>query len=483
MLRGVTIAFRKAARYIHPKALSEAPFMVDVQAKRFDQTSGSSKNPKRENSSQEGSLNYSYQMDREEAVPFPIKRGREKLTPKQFPLLPPANKGVVIQDLEDVVPQEQLSPVEVSSSLRLTGLELWRASRLARENKAIRRTHHVCVVGGKESIKRIWHEYHIRPNVVYVPNISLPDEEEQIEDDSRQAVSSAPSWCWASPTLPTYIVRCSPVRIQRQLLHAERSSPYAAEFSWHPSLLCPLSLAFNCTEKTSREKSSITSMLVLVGLRIPSNVGMLIHAAEALGFSSIALVHCLDPFQEKVIRASEGTVFSPKLQLYEYDQTVDNSASLVSLLSNIAAQHRLCPLLAVPSQEEESAFELAKRFHTHNRRSRVRSSESIESKSISTALVPHSQASNAPTFPLGPMLVLGGEARGLEALGDSAWSVPFLTVTLPIPNPSVDSLNVAAAGSILMNLFRPSAESQFNDIVTSTGDFSPLFLSDKNSDE
>lgn len=333
-------------------------------------------------------------------------------------------------------------------------------------------------MGGEESIRRIWCQYRVRPNVVYLPSphscLSPAVEDATIRGDGDQvgvnmessSSSSSreriPSWCQSAlGELPTYIVHAPPVEIQRQLLSAEMSTPYAAEFPFRPSQILPLSSALkmedgpapqdethnNNNNNIDRSLTSppsvqnISSMLVLVGLRIPSNVGMLIHAAEAMGFSCVTLVHCVDPFQEKVVRASRGSVFSPTVQLFEVpsDEQQDGR-SVVSTLSTIAAQHRLLPLLAVPSQEEKPAFEVAKQFHAFN------ASPAASSRS------------------LGPMLILGGESHGLRLLADgTAWSVPYKTLTLPIPNASIQSFNVGVAGCILMDLFRPGARSHFED--------------------
>lgn len=94
------------------------------------------------------------------------------------------------------------------------------------------------------------------------------------------------------------------------------------------------------------------------------------------------------------------------------------------------------PLLAVPSQEVPSAVSVAKVVHSHRMR---------------------------------PMLILGAESEGLQAL-DGQWSVPHQFVNLPLPNPHIDSYNVAAAGSILMHYFRPAAQVHFAKMRKLTGE-------------
>lgn len=395
--------------------------------------------------------------------------GNGRKTQWTFPLLPSPARPVVVEDMEMpiTVPSSPSGaaqstttsvPGSTVSAATTTGKRLWMATRLARESKHVRRTQNVCVVGGEESIRRIWCHYRIRPNVVYVPNVKLEDDVVEHHGDGEGGTSqSIPSWCQsAMEELPTYVVCSPPVDIQRRLLSAEMSTPYAAEFPFASTKVLPLSSALKQQDDVVQDASDtqngrapavrdITSMLVLVGLRIPSNVGTLIHAAEAMGFSCVTLVHCVDPFHEKVIRASRGSVFSPEVQLYEVSPDETEGRSLVSLLSTIAAQHHLLPLLAVPSQEEEPAFEMAKKFHMFNQR--AKQSNSLDSSSSSS---------------LGPMLILGGESHGLRLLADgSAWSVPYKSCTLPLPNSSVQSFNVGVAGCILMDLFRPSAEPHF----------------------
>ena len=67
-------------------------------------------------------------------------------------------------------------------------------------------------MGGESGIRRVWKQFNIRPNVVYVP-------------DNRDV----PEWC-DSAALPTIVVRCPPIDINRSLLHSLHNDGYAAEF-------------------------------------------------------------------------------------------------------------------------------------------------------------------------------------------------------------------------------------------------------------
>ncbi|CCW65965.1 unnamed protein product [Phytomonas sp. Hart1] len=367
---------------------------------------------------------------------------RASLTSMQKKLQKPA----ILQDLDASIPLQMGDHVVRARSL-------WNFSVVARGNKHARRSQGVCVVGGAKAIRRIWRDYRVPPNVVYVPNTE----------------PEVPSWC-LEESLPSFIVRCPPVEVKKNLLSAEYSDGYAAEFPWHPSQLSPAASLFSedhtagedfaatgddaaaASPYDRRDARLIRSMLVLVGLRIPSNVGMLLRAAVDLKYDSVLLINSVDPFQEKVVRASEGAAFSPRMQLFEMPDT----ASCVSLLSNVALRHHLLPLIAVPSQGVKQAFEVAKHFHVHNARQRQR---------VHAALT-----SSIPAGVLGPMLILGSESGGLRGLDDGEWGLPYQLLTLPLPNTIVDSHNVTVSGSILLNLFRPDAEAHFMECVAITGE-------------
>ncbi|AYU79256.1 SpoU rRNA Methylase family, putative [Leishmania donovani] len=399
------------------------------------------------------------------------------------------SKPVVLEDVQDTY--------AITPTQEVHGQQLWTATKVLRSSKHIRKANATCVVGGASAIRRIWRTYNIRPNVVYVPNTD----------------SGVPTWC-LEEELPTVIVRCSPVAVRRHLLSAEYSDGYAAEFPLPvncvtdaTALLAPppepaqSEAAVPSTGDTSSSLSAklsatgppvarplhdpfghhaVGAMLVLVGLRIPSNVGTLLRAAADMGYDAAVLVSCADPTQEKVLRASDGTALSPTLRIYETETT---EQACVSLLSSIAAQHHLMPFLAVPSQEVESAFEVAKRFHVYN----AKSKEAATSQVSGGAVAGHSDGlCAAPTKQLGAMVILGSEAQGLRGL-NGRWGVPYQLVTLPLSNPMVDSFNVSVAGSVLMHLFRPSAASHFTRLVAlsgeAVGDLLPPPVTDDDDDE
>ncbi|KAK7199007.1 SpoU rRNA Methylase family [Novymonas esmeraldas] len=387
-------------------------------------------------------------------------------TTRRPALLQQPTRPIVLESVQDTV--------SVSPTHEVHGRLLWSGTKVLSTSKHVRAAHAACVVGGASAIRRLWRVYGIRPSVVYVP-------------DTESAV---PEWCLRDD-LPTVVVRCSPVAVRRQLLSAEYSDGYAAEFplpvnsvSDAAALMAPPATAPADAAASSPPASpggsersataaqpsrplhepfgyhAVKAMLVLVGLRIPSNVGALLRAAAEMGYDAAVLVNCVDPTGEKVLRASDGAALSPALRLYE---TTLTGQSCVSLLSSIAAQHHLLPLLAVPSQEVAPAFEVAKRLHVFN-----------AARQATAAAAPVTGGAEGglravPPPPLGAMVVLGSEAQGLRDL-DGRWAVPYQLVTLPLPNPMVDSFNVGVAGSVLMHLFRPGAASHFTRLVELSGE-------------
>lgn len=358
---------------------------------------------------------------------------------------------VVLQDVEDSFP---LTPTH-----HITGQQLWTGTQVLRGSRHVREANAACVVGGASAIRRIWRSYKIRPSVVYVPNTE----------------AAVPAWCLEAD-LPTVLVRCSPVAVKRHLLSAEYSDGYAAEFPLPVNTVTDAATLLLTAAAAEREAGEsvpsldrplhdplghhkVKAMLVLVGLRIPSNVGALLRAAAEMGYDAAVLVNCVDATHEKVLRASDGTALSPTLRIY---QTETTEQACVSLLSGIAAQHHLMPFLAVPSQEVEPAFEVAKRFHVYNRCNAAATAADVKDASEASLQSP-------PPPLLGAMVVLGSEAQGLRDL-HGTWSVPYQLVTLPLPNPMVDSYNVSVAGSVLLHLFRPAAANHFERLVALSGE-------------
>ena len=70
--------------------------------------------------------------------------------------------------------------------------------------------------------------------------------------------------------------------------------------------------------------SSVGNSLILDNLQDPGNVGTLIRSALAFGFKDIYLIEGVDPFNEKVIRSSAGTILKVRLHECSYAQIQQN---------------------------------------------------------------------------------------------------------------------------------------------------------------
>ncbi|EAN97484.1 hypothetical protein, conserved [Trypanosoma cruzi] len=344
-----------------------------------------------------------------------ILQGYRKVHPKNLREAPLAlaevHRGNEGKGIGPIVLENLDAAVQMTPNFSVTGRQLWNSTKLLRESRHMRRSFGACVFGGASAIQHVWRDYRIQPHVVYVPNTE----------------PTVPAWC-LEDELPTCVVCCSPVDINKSLLSAERGDGYAAEF---PTPKTHSLETFLGAHKPSR----LGSVLVLVGLRIPSNVGVLIRAAVDMGFESVLLDDCVDIFHEKVLRASGGRVFSPNIKIFE------THGASIPLLSSIALENQLLPLLALPSREAEPAFQVARRLHESNaarRRNRDPDAGSTDDH-------------------LGPMLVLGSESKGLRGL-EGEWTVPYRAVSIPLPNSFIDSINVSVAGSVLLHAFRPAAE-------------------------
>lgn len=142
------------------------------------------------------------------------------------------------------------------------------------------------------------------------------------------------------------------------------------------------------------------SLLILDSINDPGNLGTLMRTALALNWEGVCIVgESCDPYNEKALRASRGACLSLPWMRMEWNE-----------LKSFASRNRLHPLLADLNGKLPHHF-------------------------------PQEQ---------GVMLVLSNEARGPspEAL---EWCEK---VSIPLAE-TVESLNVAIAGAILMYVIRP----------------------------
>lgn len=143
-------------------------------------------------------------------------------------------------------------------------------------------------------------------------------------------------------------------------------------------------------------------LLALDRIQDPGNLGSLMRTSAALGWEGVIFLEgCVDPFNEKVIRASRGALFSLP---YSFSSAEDFAVLLKTRQYRAVVGH----LGGIPLDE----------------------------------------LSTSPPI----LLVLGNEAQG------PSQAVRDLCIAVEIPmSPPIESLNVAAAGAILMHALKPKS--------------------------
>lgn len=144
--------------------------------------------------------------------------------------------------------------------------------------------------------------------------------------------------------------------------------------------------------KISPPKTMDDKVLILENIQDPGNVGTLLRSALAFGFNSVIIDESADPYSQKVLRSTQGAIFSLNLHF-----------------------------LDVKTFKQKYPHAL---YGAH--------------------LAPQKKARKKPTPPYA--IILGNEGSGLTPS-----TVELLDHTLTIPIDSIDSLNVAVAGSIIMH--------------------------------
>ncbi len=140
-------------------------------------------------------------------------------------------------------------------------------------------------------------------------------------------------------------------------------------------------------------------ILALDGLSDPGNLGTLLRTALALGWEGVFLLPtCVDPFNEKALRASRGSIFRLPFRQGTWKE-----------LQTLAQENQLSPYIA-----------------------------DIEGEKLENS--PHEKKI---------VLLLSSEAHGLSPEA-TKWGQ---RVTIPMPG-EMESLNVAVAGGILMHHLR-----------------------------
>ena len=144
------------------------------------------------------------------------------------------------------------------------------------------------------------------------------------------------------------------------------------------------------------DKSEVKShILVLDRISDPTNLGTLLRSAVAFGFETVFLSEgCVDPYNDKVIRGSQGAIF--KVNIIKGD--------LLQFLSKIKKTHQILG-------------------------TNVRVGEDVSNVKIKPKLA----------------IILGNEAKGMREEANQ-----FTDNNLYIKMLNTESLNVSVAGSILM---------------------------------
>ena len=170
-------------------------------------------------------------------------------------------------------------------------------------------------------------------------------------------------------------------QILKKITGVEEPEPYAAEISLPPP----------------GDLSGKKFLLALDKIADPGNLGTLLRTALALGWEGAFLLEgCVDPFNDKALRAAKGATFH--LPLVE-----GSEQELLELIEKNGAHVYLSGMQGKP----------------------------IDAQKITPPLI----------------LVLGSESHGVSF-------TPKQAVTLSIPIQAIESLNVATAGAILMYILR-----------------------------
>ena len=142
--------------------------------------------------------------------------------------------------------------------------------------------------------------------------------------------------------------------------------------------------------------NSVGNSLILDNLQDPGNVGTLVRSAVAFGFKDIYLVGGADPYSEKVIRSSAGTILKTRLHLVDFETIKKNKSKI------------------------------AKNFIVAD----------MSGESINKICLPKSTVA----------VIIGNEGQGVS---DEFLNLADTIISIPMA-PQVESLNAGVAGSIIM---------------------------------
>lgn len=174
----------------------------------------------------------------------------------------------------------------------------------------------------------------------------------------------------------------------------------------------------------SWEPGTVTRLLVLECCQDPGNLGTLLRSAVAFGFDGVFLLPgCADPFNDKSIRASRGACFRIPL-----------SSGSVEEWQGVCRHHELVPLVADINGKEQRG---------------VIADPSLLQGGVSIDRIGSRRVS----------LAVGSEGQGVsDTMRDAC-----IPIEIPMED-DMESLNVAAAASIIMCALSPAGLHIFHTI-------------------
>ena len=142
--------------------------------------------------------------------------------------------------------------------------------------------------------------------------------------------------------------------------------------------------------------NSVGNSLILDNVQDPGNVGTLVRSAVAFGFNDIYCVGGADPYSEKVIRSSAGTILNARIHTCSFEE-IEQSKNLIA-----------------------DSFMVA----------------DMDGENLNKLKPPQQKIA----------IIVGNEGQGVS---DEFLSLADIKVSIPML-PAVESLNAGVAGSIVM---------------------------------
>jgi len=127
-----------------------------------------------------------------------------------------AIRDVLVAVEEPIVVNNLDSVVNLTATRSVSSQSLYTNACHLRANTHARAQLGSCVVGGSSAIRRIWHDYGVKPTCIFIPD-DVP----------------VPEWCLNGPTA-TVIVRTDAATINHEMLSSNQCDGFAAEFETPP---------------------------------------------------------------------------------------------------------------------------------------------------------------------------------------------------------------------------------------------------------